>query len=180
MLLVADDRLLAEVIVAAGGHRLVPALVDAWPVPRLVGVVPCLAFGRVQALVLPAPVAGFRAVTVPVFPSVHPVHLRSPFHCADGMPTRRAARESMAMAVSTTHGFAALTFRRPVSAGPADAAGLASASKPGWQHALVEFGVLRRAARPRCRTAFDFRSRGRRNMPIERSLLCCLSSRSCC
>ena len=40
---------------AAGWHRLVPALVDARPVPGLVGVVPCLAFGRVQALVLPAP-----------------------------------------------------------------------------------------------------------------------------
>src|SRR5215471_21099699 len=117
MLLVADDRLLAEVIVAAGGHRLVPALVDAWPVPRVVGVVPCLAFGRVQALVLAAPVAGFRAVTVPVFPSVRPVHLRSPFHCADGMPARRAARELLAMAVSTTSGFAALTFRRPVTTG---------------------------------------------------------------
>ena len=114
MFLVADDCLLAGVIVTAGGHRLVPALVDARPVPRLVGVVPCLAFGRAQALVL---AAGFRAVTLPVFPSTRPVHLRSPFRCVGGMPTRRAARESLAMAVSTTPGFAPLTFRRPATAG---------------------------------------------------------------
>jgi UDPglucose 6-dehydrogenase len=113
MFLAAGDRLLTEVIVVAGGHRLVPALVDARLVPGPVGVIPCLAFGRVQALVLPATLIGFLAVTVPVFPSVRPVHLPSPFHCAGGMPARRAARTSLAMAVSTTPGFVALTSHRP-------------------------------------------------------------------
>ncbi len=31
-----------------------------------------------------------------------------------------------------------------------------------------------------CQTAFVFRRTGRRIVPIERSLLCCSSSRSCC
>jgi hypothetical protein len=109
VLFVPDDRLLAEIVMAAGGHRLVPTLVGAWPVPRLVGVVPCLAFSRVQALVGPAWFVGFRAVTLAVFPSVRPVHLPTPFHCAGGVLPRRPARGSLAMAVSTTPGFAALT-----------------------------------------------------------------------
>jgi hypothetical protein len=74
VLLVADDRLLADVVVAAGGHRLVPALVDARPVPRLIGVVLCLAFGRVQALILPLPIVGVHVVTLAVSPSLRPVH----------------------------------------------------------------------------------------------------------
>ncbi len=83
---------------AAGWHRLVPALVDARPVPRLVGVVPRLAFGRVQALVPPAPVIPPRAATLAVVPSVRPVHLLTPFHYAGGKPPRRAARGSLANA----------------------------------------------------------------------------------
>src|SRR5207302_892582 len=63
MLLVADDRLLAGVVVAAGWHRLVPSLVDARPVPCLIGVVLCFAFGRVPALVLPLPIVGVHAMT---------------------------------------------------------------------------------------------------------------------
>jgi len=88
MLLVPDDRLLARVVVAAGWHRLVPALVDAGPVPRLVSVVPCLTFGRVPTLVPRTP---FCAVTLAVFPSLCPAHLPTPFHCAGGRHTWRAA-----------------------------------------------------------------------------------------
>src|SRR5205823_1111491 len=90
VLLVPDDRLLASVVMAARWHGLVPALVDARLVPRLVGVVACLAFGRVQALVLPA---RFLAVTLAVFPSSRPVHLPTPFHCAGRVPPRRAAAD---------------------------------------------------------------------------------------
>ena len=96
---------------AAGWHRLVPTLVDARPVPRLVGVVPCLALGRAKALVLRAAIVGFRAVTLAVFPSVRPVHFPTPFHCAGGVPPRRAASGSLAMGVSTTRGFAMFTSR---------------------------------------------------------------------
>jgi len=60
---------------------------------------------------------GFRGVTLAVFSSSRPVHLLTPFHCAGGMPSRRAPRGSLAMAVSTTPGCAALTFQPPAIAG---------------------------------------------------------------
>src|SRR5213080_3349186 len=77
-------------LIRGHGPPAVPALVDARLVPRLVGVVACLAFGRVQALVLPA---RFLAVTLAVFPSSRPVHLPTPFHCAGRVPPRRAAAD---------------------------------------------------------------------------------------
>ena len=102
---------------AAGWHRLVPALVDARPVPRLIGVLPCLALGRGKPLVLPAAIAGFRAATLAVFPSVRPVHFPTPFHCAGGVPPRRAASGSLAMGVSTTRGYAMFTSWGLISRG---------------------------------------------------------------
>src|SRR6266566_8354996 len=112
VLLVAYDRLLAEVVVAACWHRLVPALVDARPVPGLARVVAGLALGRALALVLPAPLALPRAVALAVFPSPRPVHLPTPSHCAGGMPRGAPPARSLAMGVTTTPGFAALTSRR--------------------------------------------------------------------
>jgi hypothetical protein len=48
-------------------------------------------------------------VTLAVAPSVRPVHFPTPFHCAGGVLPLRPARGSLAMAVTTTPGFAALT-----------------------------------------------------------------------
>jgi hypothetical protein len=83
VLLVPDNRLLARVVVVAGGHGLVPLLVDARLVSGPTGVVGGLVLGRALTVVLP------RAVLLAVAP--RPVHFPTPSHCADGTPLRRAA-----------------------------------------------------------------------------------------
>ncbi len=65
MLFVPDDRLLAEVVMAAGGHRLVTPLIGA-PVAGLPGPVPRLSVGGAPTLTVPRPL-------------VFPASRRSPF-----------------------------------------------------------------------------------------------------
>jgi hypothetical protein len=113
MFLAAHDRLLTEVVIAAGGHRLIAALVDGRLVAGLPGPGPRLTVGGALALVLsPLVLSGIAALTVAA--SVRPVHVPTPFHCHAAPLPRRAAGDSLAMGVSTTPVAAAFTSRRPL------------------------------------------------------------------
>jgi hypothetical protein len=114
MFLAAHDRLLAEVVIAAGGHRLLPSLVDARLVPRLPGPVPRLTVGGTLALAVLPPLVLPGIAALAVATSVRPVHLPTPFHYHSASLSRLAAGDSLAIVVIPTPFAAAFTSRRPL------------------------------------------------------------------
>jgi hypothetical protein len=91
--LVAHDRLLAEVVMAAGGHRLVPSLVDGRLVAGLPGPVLRLTVGGALLFTVPPPLVLSGIAALVVAASVRPVHLPTPFRCRGSLPgTPRAVR----------------------------------------------------------------------------------------
>jgi hypothetical protein len=82
VLLVPDDRLLAGVVIAASGHRLMAPLVGGRPVAGLPGPVPRLTVGGVLALTVPRPLVLSGIAALALAASVRPVHFRHPFAAA--------------------------------------------------------------------------------------------------
>jgi hypothetical protein len=97
VLLVPDDRILAGVVIAAGGHRLVAPLVRGRPVAGFPGPVARLTVGGALALTVPRPLvlSGIAALTLAA--SVRPVHFPTPFRCRAAALSGHAAGGSLAI-----------------------------------------------------------------------------------
>jgi len=78
--LVPYDRLLAGVVMAACGHRLIAPLVGA-PVAGLPGPVPRLTVGGALTLTVPRPLALPGIAALALAGSVRPAHFPTPFRC---------------------------------------------------------------------------------------------------
>jgi hypothetical protein len=82
VLLIPDDRLLAGVVITAGGHRLLAPLVGGRLVPRLPGPVLRLTVGGALALTMLRPLVLPGIAALALAAAFRPVHLRHPFAAA--------------------------------------------------------------------------------------------------